>query len=104
MRFMILRRQYYYWIYKHPNMNINEFNDDYLNKLLDKLSKEIKNIFLLGNFNINFLNYDIHPPTNEFLDSLSSHYFLPHILQTSRVTANSKTLIDNIFLTWLYPV
>ena len=43
------------------------------------------------------LNYDIHPPTNEFLDSLSSHYFLPHILQPSRVTTNSKTSIDNIF-------
>ena len=29
-------------IYKHPNMNINELNDDYLNELLDKLSKEKK--------------------------------------------------------------
>ena len=83
-------------IYKHPSMNINEFND-YLNELLDKLSKENKTIFLLGDFNINLLNYDIHPPTNEFLDSLSSRYFLPHILQPSRVTTNSKTLIDNIF-------
>ena len=59
-------------------MNINEFNADYLNELLDKLSKEDKTIFLLGDFNINFLNYDIHPPTNEFLDSfislLSSSY------------------------------
>ena len=67
-------------IYKHPNMNINEFNDDYLNDLLDKLSKENKTIFLLGDFNINLLNYDIYPPPNEFLDSLSSHYFLSHIL------------------------
>ena len=75
-------------------MNINEFSDDYLNELLDKLSKENKTIFLLGDFSINLLNYDIHPPTNEFLDSLSSHYFLPHILQPSRVTTNSKTLID----------
>ena len=74
-------------------MNINEFNNDYLNKLLDKLSKENKTIFLLGGFNINLLNYDIHPPTNEFLDSLSSHYFLPHILQLSRVTINSKTFL-----------
>ena len=64
-------------IYKHPNMNINEFNDDYLNELLDKLSKENQTIFLLGDFNINMLNYDIHPPTNEFLDSVSSLYFLP---------------------------
>ena len=78
-------------------MNINEFNDEYLNELLDKLSKENKTIFLLGDFNINLLNYDIHPPTNEFLDSLSSYYFLPHILQPSRVTTNSKTLIDNTF-------
>ena len=78
-------------------MNINEFNDDYLNELLDKLSKENKIIFLLGDFNINFLNYDIHPPINEFLDSLSSHYFLPHILEPSRVTTNSKTLKDKNF-------
>ena len=75
-------------------MKINDFNDYYLNELLDKLSKENKTIFLLGDFNINLLNYDIHLPTNEFLDSLSSHYFLPHILQPSRVTTNSKTLID----------
>ena len=82
-------------------MNINEFN--YLNELLHKLSKENKAIFLLGDFNINLLNYDIHPPTNEFLDSLSSHYFLPHILQPSRVTTNSKTLIDNIFSNMAVP-
>ena len=78
-------------------MNINEFNDDYINELLDKLSKENKIIFLLGDFNINLLNYDIHLPTNEFLDSFSSHNFLSHILQPSRVTTNSRTLIDNIF-------
>ena len=34
-------------------MNVNEFNDDYLNKLLDKLSKENKILFLFGDFNIN---------------------------------------------------
>ena len=58
-------------IYKHPNMNINEFNDDYLNEFLYKLSEENKSIFLLGDFNINLLNYDIHLPTKAFLDSLS---------------------------------
>ena len=84
-------------------MKIDEFNDDYLNELLDKLFKENKTTFLLGNFNINLLNYDIHPPSNEFLDSLSSHSFLPHILQPSKVTANSKTLIDNIFSNMTVP-
>lgn len=37
-------------------MNANEFSDDYLNELLDKTSK--------------VLNCDIHPPTDEFLESL----------------------------------
>ena len=78
-------------------MNINEFNGDYLNELLDKLPKENKTIFLLSDFNINLLNCDIHPPSNEFLDSLSSYYFLPQILQPGRVTSSSKTSIDNIF-------
>ena len=64
----------------------------------DKLSKENKTIFHLGDFKINLLNYDIHPPTNGFLDSLSSHNFLPHILQPS----NSKTLID-IFSNMVVP-
>ena len=59
-------------IYKHPNKRINEVNDDYLNELLDKLYKENKTIFLLDDFNINLLNYNIHPPTDEFLDSRSS--------------------------------
>ena len=85
------------YIYKHPNININEINDDYFNELPEKLSKENKTVFLLGDFNIKLLNYDIHPPTNEFLDSLSSRYFLPHSLQPSRVTTNSKILIDNVF-------
>ena len=54
-------------------MNTNEFNDDYLNELLEKLSKENETIFRFGGFNINLLNYDIHPLTNELLDPLSSH-------------------------------
>ena len=60
-------------------MNINEFNDDYFNEILHKLSEKNKTIFVPGDFSINLLNYDFHPPTNDFLDSLSSHYFLPHI-------------------------
>ena len=29
------------FIYRHPNMDLDEFNDNYLNVFLDKLSKEI---------------------------------------------------------------
>ena len=78
-------------------MNLNEFNKFYPNNLLDKLSEEKKTVFLLGAFNINLLNYDQDTSTNEFRDTLSSHSFLPHILQPASVRSNSKTLADNIF-------
>ena len=51
-------------------MNLNEFNDNYLNILLQKISKEKKNVFLLGDFNVDLLKYDKNAGTNEFIDSL----------------------------------
>ena len=64
-------------------------------QLLDQISKEQKQI--LGDFNINLLNYNEHQPTNEFLDSLASNSIIPYILQPARLTSHSKTFIDNIF-------
>ena len=78
-------------------MDVTYFNKNYLNPVLDKLSKESKQVFLLGDFNIDLLNYNDHQPTNEFLDSLASNSFSRYILQPTRLTSHSKTLIDNIF-------
>ena len=47
-------------IYRHSHMDLNELNDSYVNKLLDKLSKENKTVFLLDDFNIDLLNYNQH--------------------------------------------
>ena len=77
-------------------MDILNFNFC-INLLLDKISREQKNIFLLGDFNINLINYNEHQPTNEFLDSLASNSIIPYILQLTRLTSHSKTLTDNIF-------
>ena len=78
-------------------MDLNEFNDCYLNELLDKLSSENKSVILLSDSNVDLMKYDNHHSTNEFLDSWSSHLFLPHITQPTRIRHSSKTLIDNIF-------
>ena len=78
-------------------MDLTDFNWNYLNKLLEIISKEQKSIFLLGGFNINLLNYNEHNQTNEFLDSLASNSFIPLILQPTRITSHCNTLIDNIF-------
>ena len=77
-------------------MDLDEFKENYLNFLLDTLSKENKSISILGDFILDLLKYESHAPTIEFLDPLSSNMFLPYILQATRVTYHSKTLIDNI--------
>ena len=61
-------------------MDLTEFNHNYLNKRSMNISKEQKSIFLLGDFNINLLNYNEHNQKNEFLDSLASDSFIPLIL------------------------
>ena len=64
-------------------MSLNEFNDNYLNILLQKISKEKKNVFLLG----------------DLIDSLSYYMYLPYILHPARVTGHSQTIIENIYKT-----
>ena len=88
-------------IYRHPTMNLNEFNDNYLNILSQKISKEKKNVFLLVDSNVDLLKYDKHAGANEFIDSLSSYMYLPYILHPTRVTGHSQTIIDNIFSNYI---
>ena len=68
-------------------MDVSDFHKNF-NTLLDKLSKENKQVFLLGDFNISLLNYNDHQPTDGFLDSLASNSFIPHILQPTRITSH----------------
>ena len=84
-------------IYRHPSMDLNDFNCNYLNKLLENISKEQKSVFLPGDFNVNLLNYNEHNQTNELLDSLASNSFTPLILQSTRITSHPNTLIDIYF-------
>ena len=83
---------------RHPCMSIKEFNNSYLNILLEKLSYENKNIILMGDYNINLLNYDGSPEVSEFLDCMCSNAFFPFITKPTRITSRSKTIIDNIFI------
>ena len=51
----------------------------------------------MGDFNINLLSYEHHNETNNFINSMVSHYLLLYILHPTRVTDHSSTVIDNIF-------
>ena len=84
-------------IYRHPSMELPEFNSDYLTNLLDTLSSENKTVVLLGDFNADLLKYDQNSNISDYLDLMHSSPLLPHIFSPTRTTTSSATLIDSIF-------
>ena len=84
-------------IYRHPTSNIlvHEFNQCFIDPLLHKINSENKRCILMGDFNIDLLKCEMHEDSNAFLNSLSSSFFTPYVLQPTRLT--SKSLIDNIY-------
>ena len=62
-----------------------------------KDNKEKKECYDSGDFNIDLLKCDTINQHAEFLNTLRSLGFLPHILQTTRITEHSSTIIDNIY-------
>ena len=83
-------------IYRHPNMDLTEFND-LTSKMLEKLNKENKKVHIMGDFNIDLMKIDKDTTSATFFDNMTSNLFVPHIILPTRITGNSKTLIDNIF-------
>ena len=68
-----------------------------MSHILEKISLEIKEVYLLGDFNTNLLNYETDRPTAEFFDNIYSNSFVPYTTLPTRITPRSKMLIDNIF-------
>ena len=62
-------------------MDLNKFNSNRVNKLLENITRENKTTFLLGDLNLDLLKYESHPSADEFLDSVPFNMILPYILQ-----------------------
>ena len=73
-------------IYKHPNMPTK-----YLTPLLEKLNREDKICFLMGDFNINLMKINSESDNSQFYNTMCSYFFMPLVLQPTRVTDKSKT-------------
>ena len=65
-------------IYKHPNVSVGEFTNDFLEPLLEKLYFKKKEIILMGDFNINLLNCNMDKNTSDYVDILYSHVFFSY--------------------------
>ena len=83
-------------IYRPPNRDIKIFIS-HLKKIFDKLKSGNQYCHLLGDYNINLLCADDHIATSNFVDHMYTHSYVPLITKPSRITAQSATLIDNIF-------
>ena len=84
-------------IYRH-HTPILDFTDTFLQGTLEKINKERKNCILLGDFNVDLLKFDTHSETRDYYDLLSANGFRPLILQPTRLSSKSASLIDNIFI------
>ena len=87
-------------IYRPSNQDILLFNEK-LNNVMNDVRMENKICYLLGDYNVDILNYFSHVHTVQFADMMSSSTFLHLITRPTRVTATSATLIDNIFTNYL---
>ena len=84
-------------IYRHPNGCIKTFTIEITELLKNIFRKENKKIIIMGDFNINLLNHRTHKPTEYFFNNMLNQCLFPYIIQPTRFTGETHTLIDNIF-------
>ena len=82
--------------YRRPSSNLNEFLNE-LENIFDLIRNENKNIYLLGDFNINLFNFDTDLQVKRFVNLMHGNNMLNVINKATRVTSTSATLIDHIW-------
>ena len=85
-------------MYRPPDINPKLFIEK-LSQLLQQLYKQNKQVFIMGDFNINISEILVTTDKTviEFYNTFLSYYFYPLINQPTRVHAERKSIIDNIF-------
>jgi hypothetical protein len=84
-------------IYRVPGTSEHLSIDRY-NTILQKLNNFKGDIIIGTDQNFNYLNTETHANTLNLLDTFISAGFLPTITKPTRITYNSSTLIDNIYV------
>ena len=84
-------------VYRHPGTNIVDFNND-LERCLNKISYEGCLSIISGDFNIDGLKINADKHTSYFYECMMANMFIPSITLPTRITENTMTLIDNVFI------
>ena len=70
----------------------------YFEELVEKLTSTGKQLYIVGDFNIDLLKFETSRYSHDLLVALQSCYLTPTIDKPTRVSNNSATLTDNIFV------
>ena len=84
--------------YKPPNSDNKVFLEDYGNLLKYFKTLKSQGIIIGLDHNLDLLKHTSHSITQTFLDTNFDDALLPVINKPTRITKNSATLIDNIFV------
>ena len=79
--------------------SIKKFNDN-LSEIIHKIRNDVdlckSELILVGDTNVNLINYESHKDTSNYLEILLSNELLPLITLPTRIGQRSATLIDHI--------
>ena len=81
--------------YRRPAGNFNEF-EAYLNTFLANCKTTDKTCFLVGDLNLNLIDYQSNAKVRNFVNLIFQHSLVPILNKPTRVTKNNATLIDYI--------
>ena len=85
-------------MYHSPNSEISTFLASY-NSLICAMKKENPKSIIIGlDHNLDFLKADRHSTTQDFIQNNLGFRLIPTIMQPTRITKSSATLIDNIIV------
>ena len=70
----------------------------YLDKTMEQLVSDDKDVYIMGDFNIDLFKCESSQIREDFLLSPRSSYLIPVVDKLTRVHRTSATLIDNIFV------
>ena len=89
-------------IYKHPNVNLKEFSDILCNHL--STLPNSKTAIIAGDFNVNLKNTTNDSNIMNYINKIQSKNFKQIIDEATRITKNSQTLIDHIYVSNNKPI
>lgn len=84
-------------VYRVPNTNPTSSLENY-DAILQKITNYTNPVIIGTDQNFNLLKTDTHDKTRELLDLFLTNGLLPVITKPTRITHNTATLIDNLYI------